>query len=368
MIKTIGILGGGQLGRMMAIAARQMGYKIVVLDPTPNCPCSHIADKQIIAAFDDVEAAKELLDCCDVITYEFENVNLNVANALSAKLPQGAKLLKITQNRIVEKQTINDAGLKTVTYQNITNRLELDNFLDDYKTNVRNVIIKTAQGGYDGKGQYVIKTLEHLSDFSGHRFNENIEYVVEDFFSFDKEISVIVCRNAKHQIENFPIAENIHKNQILHQSIVPARVSEVVVQKANDIAIKLAKHLNLIGTLAIEMFVKGDDVVINELAPRPHNSGHYTLNACYTNQFEQHIRAVCNLDLVETKLFTPTVMLNVLGQDDHLMNPKNVGKNKLHLYGKEEAKADRKMGHINVIGDNIDECLKEIENLIINNK
>ncbi len=364
MINTIGILGGGQLGRMMALAARTMGYNIVVLDPTPNCPCAAVADKQIVAAFDDVDAAKELLNSCDVITYEFENVNLNVANALSAKLPQTSELLRITQNRVIEKQTINDAGLKTVPYKTIINKNELKVFIDDYKTNVRNIIIKTAQGGYDGKGQYVIKNAEQLNDFAGNKYNENIEYVAEDFIAFDKEVSVIVCRNASEETVCFPVAENIHKNQILHQSIMPARVSNIVEEKANAIAMQLAKYLNLVGTLAIEMFVCGDDVVVNELAPRPHNSGHYTLNACATSQFEQHIRAVCNLPLGNTKLFTPVVMLNILGQDVELMKRENMGKNKLHLYGKTEAKVDRKMGHINVIGSSVDECLIEVDKLI----
>lgn len=364
MIKTIGILGGGQLGRMMAIAARQMGYNIVVLDPTPNCPCSQVADKQIIAAFDDVEAAKELLNSCDVITYEFENVNLSVANALSAKLTQGADLLRITQNRIFEKEEINKAGLQTVTYRAITNENELALFIDDYKSDVRNVIIKTVQGGYDGKGQFVVKSIDELNFFLATDYNENIDYIAEDFFDFDKEVSIIVCRNAQGQIEIFPVAENIHKNQILHQSIVPARFSDTVKEKAKQIALKLAIHLNLIGTLAIEMFVKGDDVVINELAPRPHNSGHYTLNACFTNQFEQHIRSICNLPLGNVSLFSPVVMLNVLGQDKKLMEQKNLGENKLHLYGKTEAKANRKMGHINVVKGSVDECLNEVEKLL----
>lgn len=364
MIKTIGILGGGQLGRMMAIAARQMGYNIVVLDPTPNCPCSQVADKQIVAAFDDVDAAKELLNSCDVITYEFENVNLNVANALSEKLPQGADLLRITQNRIFEKEEINKAGLQTVKYFVISNREEKGSFNGRYIANVRKIIIKTAQGGYDGKGQYVIKSIDDLKYFMDNNYNENIAYIAEDFFDFDKEVSVIVCRNANGEVSVFPVTENIHKNQILHQSIVPARVSDTVKEKAKQIALKLANHLNLIGTLSIEMFVKDDEVVINELAPRPHNSGHYTLNACVTSQFEQHIRAICNLPLANTNLFSPVVMLNVLGQDKNLMQQENIGKNKLHLYGKTDAKTDRKMGHINVLAKSIDECLIEVEKLI----
>ncbi len=367
MIQTIGILGGGQLGRMMALAAREMGYNIVVLDPTPNCPCGQIADKQIVAPFDDVEAAIELLNCCDVITYEFENVNLNVANALASKLPQTSRLLEITQNRIIEKQTINNAGLKTVVYKTFTNKIELQLFVNDYINNTRNIIIKTAQGGYDGKGQYVIKTIEALNDFIDNIYNQNIEYVAENFVVFDKEISIIVCRNQQGEITTFPVAENIHKNQILQQSIVPARITKNIESIAKAIAIQLAIYLNLIGTLAIELFVCGDNVIVNELAPRPHNSGHYTTNACATSQFEQHIRAICNLTLGKTKLVSPCVMLNILGEDEHLMNRKNIGRNKIHLYGKEEAKIGRKMGHINILEDSVNECLIVVEHLINSN-
>ncbi len=366
MIQTIGILGGGQLGRMMALAARAMGYGIAVLDPTPNCPCGQIADKQIVAEFDNVEAAKELLDSCDVITYEFENVNLNVASALSAKLPQTSKLLEITQNRIVEKEEIRKAGLKTVEYVAITNADLLEQFIIDYKNNPRKLIIKTAQGGYDGKGQNVINSLEDLSLFEKANYNPKIQYVAEDFTKFEKELSVVVCRNQNGETSVFPVAENIHKNQILFQSIVPARVSADVEKMAITVATQLATHLNLVGTLAIELFLCGDKLVVNELAPRPHNSGHYTMNACITSQFEQHIRAVCNLKLGDTKLISPCVMLNILGEDKHLMNRENIGKHKLHLYGKEEAKFGRKMGHINVLEDSIDKCLIEVERLINN--
>ena len=367
MIQTIGILGGGQLGRMMALAARSMGFGIVVLDPTPNCPCGQIADKQIIAEFDDVEAAKELLNSCDVITYEFENVNLNVANALSAKLPQTSRLLEITQNRIVEKEEIRNAGLKTVEYVAITSLDSFTQFVIDYKNNPRKLIIKAAQGGYDGKGQYVINSIEDLSHFEKTNYHTKVQYVAENFTKFEKELSVIVCRNKNGEVSVFPVAENIHKNQILFQSIVPARVSADVEKMAITVATQLATHLNLVGTLAIELFLCKDGLLVNELAPRPHNSGHYTMNACITSQFEQHIRAVCNLSLGDTKLISNCVMLNILGEDKHLMNRENIGKHKLHLYGKAEAKVARKMGHINVIEDNIEKCLREVNKLVNNN-
>ncbi|MFY7963613.1 MAG: 5-(carboxyamino)imidazole ribonucleotide synthase [Chitinophagaceae bacterium] len=364
MIQTIGILGGGQLGRMMALAAREMGYNIVVLDPTPNCPCGQVADKQIVAAFDDIEAAKELLESCDVITYEFENVNIKVAETLAPKLPQTSRLLEITQNRIVEKSEINKAGLNTVNYKVITNQGELDLFVENFQLHPTKTVIKTATGGYDGKGQYVINNIEDLKIFAKEKYNADIDYVAEEFIKFEKELSVIVCRNAKGEIATFPVAENIHRNQILFESIVPARVSHYAEEKAISLAKQLAIHLNLIGTLAIELFLCGDKLVVNELAPRPHNSGHYTINACITSQFEQHIRAVCNLPLGDTKLSSPCVMLNILGEDKHLMDREKIGKHKLHLYGKAEAKMSRKMGHINLLGETIGECLKEVENLI----
>ena len=364
MIQTIGILGGGQLGRMMALAAREMGYNIVVLDPTPNCPCGQVADKQIVAEFDDIDAAKELLESCDVITYEFENVNLKVAESLAPKLPQTSRLLEITQNRIVEKVEINKAGLRTVHYKAITNQNEFDLFVENYKLHPIKTVIKTATGGYDGKGQYVINNAEELKAFATEKYNADIDYVAEEFIKFEKELSVIVCRNAKKEIAVFPVAENIHRNQILFESIVPARVSHYAEDRAIALAKQLATHLNLVGTLAIELFLCGDELVVNELAPRPHNSGHYTINACTTSQFEQHIRAVCNLPLGDTKLSSPCVMLNILGEDKYLMDREKIGKHKLHLYGKIEAKTGRKMGHINVLGETIGECLKEVENLI----
>ena len=367
MIQTIGILGGGQLGRMMALAAREMGYGIVVLDPTPNCPCGQIADKQIVAEFDDAEAAKELLESCDVITYEFEIVNLSVGKALAEKLPQTSRLLEITQNRIVEKEEIRNAGLETVEYFAITSTDSLEKFVIDYKNNPRKLIIKTSQGGYDGKGQYVINHIKDLSLFEKVSYNRKIQYVAEDFAQFEKELSVIVCRNKNGEVSVFPVAENIHKNQILFQSIIPARVSEDVEKMAITVARQLAAHLNLVGTLAIELFLCGDKLIVNELAPRPHNSGHYTMNACITSQFEQHIRAVCNLSLGDAKLISPCVMLNILGEDTHLMNRENIGKHKLHLYGKAEAKVGRKMGHINVLGDSVEKCLREVEKLVNNN-
>jgi 5-(carboxyamino)imidazole ribonucleotide synthase len=367
MIQTIGILGGGQLGRMMALAARQMGYGIVVLDPTPNCPCGQIADKQIIAEFDDLEAANKLLNYCDLITYEFENVNLNVAKALASKLPQTSRLLEITQNRIAEKNAIKEAGLKTVEYVAIISSSDLEKLAIDYGEKPKRLIIKTAQGGYDGKGQFVINNIEDLRHFEKVNYNSKIQYVAENFTKFEKELSIVVCRNRNGETSVFPVAENIHKNQILFKSIVPARVSEDVKKMAITVATQLATHLNLVGTLAIELFLCGDELVVNELAPRPHNSGHYTMNACITSQFEQHIRAVCNLELGDTKLISPCVMLNILGEDKHLMNRENIGKHKLHLYGKEEAKIGRKMGHINILEDSIDLCLSEVEKLINSN-
>ncbi len=368
MIQTIGILGGGQLGRMMAFAAKAMGYKIIVLDPNLNCPTNKIADKQIVANYNNIDAAKELYNCCDVITYEFENVDLNVANILEVKLPQTSRLLEITQNRILEKQEIKNGGLKTVHYEIVNNANTLENFKHKYFQNPTQAIIKSAIGGYDGKSQFKIKSIKDFEKFEQESYDENIQYIIEDFIEFEKEISVVVCRNKNKQVAIFPIAENIHKNQILQQSIVPARVNNAIHEKAIQLAEHLANHLNLIGTIAIELFVYNDELIVNELAPRPHNSGHYTLNACLTSQFEQHIRAICNLPLRDTSLVSPCVMLNILGEDNYLLNTDNIKEFAYHFYEKEVARVGRKMGHINIIKNSVEECLTLSSKLINLNK
>ncbi|WP_240620435.1 5-(carboxyamino)imidazole ribonucleotide synthase [Peribacillus acanthi] len=357
--QTIGIVGGGQLGRMMALSAKASGFKIAVLDPTPNCPCGQIADIEINAAYHDREGLRRLAEVSDVITFEFENVDGEALEWLQENsfVPQGSELLKITQDRIKEKQAIEKAGAIVSPYAVIE---DVSGIYDNIDKLGYPSVLKTARGGYDGKGQLVIRDFEDIEK-AKELLVKNV-CVLEAWVPFIKEISVIVSRNPDGETAVFPVAENIHKDNILHQTIVPARISLKAEKKARKIATQLANSMKLVGTLAVEMFLKEDDsIIINELAPRPHNSGHYTMEACETSQFEQHIRAVCNWRLGNTDLMRPVVMTNILGEHlDRLMNKiPTLPDWKIHLYGKAEAKEKRKMGHVNLMRESVEIALDE---------
>ncbi|WP_286180228.1 5-(carboxyamino)imidazole ribonucleotide synthase [Neobacillus cucumis] len=365
---TIGILGGGQLGRMISIAGRNMGYRFITLDPTPDSPCGQAADRQIIASFSELNAAKELGNASDVITYEFENVDSHVASILETTsfVPQGSKLLKITQNRIREKSTLQSNDVPVAPFLVIQSEQDILTAVDRFGFPC---VMKTATGGYDGKGQWVIHEKDQIAIAVEALKNSGVEMIIEQFISFSKEISVIVARNIAGQGKTFPVAENIHINNILHQSIVPARITEEQRKQAEKVALKVAESLNAVGLIAIEMFLTKDgDILVNELAPRPHNSGHYSMDACVISQFEQHIRAICGLSLGDTTLLSPIIMVNILGQ--HLSKvldkleqlPSSA---KLHLYGKKESKENRKMGHINFLGPSLEEIFQQIKKLQI---
>lgn len=359
--QTIGVIGGGQLGQMMTLAAKSMGFRVIVLDPTPNSPCGQVADEQIVAAYNDLAAVKILAEKSDVITYEFENIDANALSWLTnhAYVPQGTEILRVTQNRIYEKATIQKAGVPVVPYEVILNQTELEHGLENLGYPA---VLKTATGGYDGKGQLVIKT-EH-DRISAASLLSTGPCVLEQWIPFTKEVSVIVSKNPDGETAVFPVAENIHCNNILHKTIVPARIDKETEEKAMAAAKKIAEFLHLIGTLAVEMFVTEDgEIYINELAPRPHNSGHYSIEACMTSQFEQHIRAICNLPLGSTALLKPAVMVNILGEhlDPLLENLHHFKHWKIHLYGKNEAKPGRKMGHLTRLCNDTDEALQELE-------
>ncbi|WP_142354017.1 5-(carboxyamino)imidazole ribonucleotide synthase [Fredinandcohnia onubensis] len=363
--QTIGIIGGGQLGRMMAISAKEMGFFVAVLDPTPNSPCGQVADIEITANYDDLEAIKELASVSDVITYEFENIDYEALTWLEEKanLPQGSHLLKITQDRGTEKSAIQKIGLQVAPFQLVENQEQLTEAVEliGFPS-----VLKTCRGGYDGKGQFVLKQKEDIS-LAGKLLAAG-RCILEAWVPFQKEVSVIVTRNIAGEVKAFPVAENIHVENILHQSIVPARISEIRETKAKEMAMKLASEFQLVGTLAVEMFVTEDgEIYINELAPRPHNSGHYSIDACETSQFEQHVRSVCNWPLGETTLLRPVVMTNILGEHVQPLLEKvsQLSGVKVHLYGKAEAKVKRKMGHVTVLGQTVEEALKKSDSLQI---
>lgn len=367
---TIGVLGGGQLGRMMALAGSNLGYRFIALDPAADAPSGQVAS-QITAAYDDVAAARQLAAAADVITYEFENVDAGVAAMLMQEsyVPQGSGLLYTTQHRLREKRAIEAAGVKVAPYAEITSEDELRAAVERFGTPC---VLKTATGGYDGKGQWVIRSKDEIHEAYRTLSEAKTELVLEQFIAFTKELSVIAARSPRGEVRTFPVAENIHVDNILHLSIVPARIADEIQQQAQQLATRIAESMEAVGLLAVEMFLtEAGELFVNELAPRPHNSGHYTMEACRTSQFEQHVRAICNLPLGDTELMTPVVMVNVLGEhveplltrmsmQDEAAQALRVTP-KVHLYGKKEAKAKRKMGHINVLTENIDAALRWIE-------
>ena len=359
--QTIGIIGGGQLGRMMALAAKEAGFKIAVLDPGMDSPTGQVADIQIVAPFNDSEALEELAEVSDVITYEFENIDVEGLRHLAeiAYMPQGAELIGVTQNRIFEKKEIREAGVPVADYIEASTFEELKSRIEtlDYP-----FVVKTARGGYDGKGQQIVENADQLSE--AEALFQNGDCVAEAFIDFTMEISVVIQRNTLGETAILPIGENIHKHHILHQTIVPARVGEETLTKAKKAAEAIAEHLQMVGTLAVEMFVLRDgEILVNELAPRPHNSGHYSIEATNISQFHQHIRAICGWPLREPKLWSSAVMVNVLGEHVAPLTTKiaHYPDWSIHLYGKDEAKYKRKMGHVTILTEDIDRTLNEID-------
>ncbi|WP_021881500.1 5-(carboxyamino)imidazole ribonucleotide synthase [Paenibacillus sp. D9] len=355
---TVGILGGGQLGRMMALAGSAMGYRFVALDPAEDGPCAQVADS-IAAGYDDREAARELASRADVITYEFENVDAGVAAMLAEQsyVPQGSELLYTTQHRLREKRAIEAAGARVAPYEEISSEAVLREACGRLGLPA---VLKTATGGYDGKGQWVIRSEAEIPAAYAELSRSGAELVLEQFVSFRMELSVIAARSSLGEVKTFPAAENIHIDNILHLSVVPARVPAAVLEEAERLAVRIAEGLEVVGLIAVELFLTEEgELFVNELAPRPHNSGHYTMEACRTSQFEQHVRAVCGLPLGDAGLMSPVVMVNVLGQHveplvSHLSRFDEEAARlgavpKLHLYGKAEAKPNRKMGHVNVL-------------------
>ncbi len=355
---SIGILGGGQLARMLSVAAKPMGYNVIVLDPDPACPASSVCDQVIAANFDDVIALERLASLCEVVTLEFENVPASGLAILEAKVPlrPSAKVLEVARDRILEKQFLNDIGVQTAPWAAVRVLEDLQPAIE--VTNMP-AILKTATLGYDGKGQVKVNTLkEAQAAFS--RFD--MDCVLEGLVQFDLEISVIVARSSRGEVRAFAPFENAHANGILDVTTIPANIPESVTRAAEKMALEIAAKLDAIGLLTIEMFVSNDArVLVNELAPRPHNSGHLTIEACPTSQFEQAIRAVCGLPLGNVTPHTPAAMVNLLGDLWQNAVPDwnaalEIPKTHLHLYGKLEARAGRKMGHITVLGKTAQEA------------
>lgn len=357
---TLGMLGGGQLGRMFTIAARTMGYEVVVLDPDKESPAGKLATTHICADYADKAALDKIAKSCDAITTEFENVPASTLEALAKTKPvrPGAKAISIAQDRIQEKNFLKDNGFYTAPFAVINSLEDLKNSISEIGTPA---ILKVSRFGYDGKGQFGINAESDIE--KAWETLEGEACVLEQRMPLDIEVSVVLARSTESEIMTYPVAENIHEGGILDVSVVPARIDSALEEKVIKMAKDIATALDYVGVMAVEFFISNGELLVNEIAPRPHNSGHYTLDACMTDQFEQQVRAVCGLPLGETTLLSPVVMINMLGNIWHggnapkwqkLLDHPNV---KLHLYGKHEARPGRKMGHFNVLASNIDDAL-----------
>ncbi|MCP5278418.1 MAG: 5-(carboxyamino)imidazole ribonucleotide synthase [Thiobacillus sp.] len=357
---TLGVVGGGQLGRMFTLAARVMGYKVVVLDPDPDSPAGQVADTHLKADYTDAVALLRMGSLCDAVTTEFENVPAQSMEMLAKHCPvaPSASALAVAQDRLAEKTRAREFGCVTAPFANIESEADLDNAWEKVGAPA---LLKTRRLGYDGKGQARVNSREELTDAFRHL--GRVPCLLEGFLPLEREVSVVLARNAKDEVAFFPVAENQHRQGILDISIVPARVPESLADEARDMAAHLARGLDYVGVMAVEFFVLQDGrIVFNEMAPRPHNSGHYTLDACATDQFQQQVRALCDLPLGDPRLLSPVVMVNLLGDvwsPDPSWNEllKHPGL-QLHLYGKAEARPGRKMGHYNCLAPTVEEALE----------
>jgi 5-(carboxyamino)imidazole ribonucleotide synthase len=364
---TLGVLGGGQLGRMFCVAARTMGYRVVVLDPDPASGAGQIADVHIRAEYTDQAALEKMAKQCDVITLEFENIPSQSVRYLAdtTVVYPAVEALEIAQNRDREKRFAEQAGLQPVPFGTMQDEKDLQQAANDIGFPA---ILKSNTLGYDGKGQFVVNDLEELrAAFSSVG---KVACVLEKKINIQCEVSAIVARNAAGETASFPVAENQHRNGILHISIVPARAPDEIVKLAVEKATRLVEAMAYVGILAVEFFVSDENVLyFNEMAPRPHNSGHYTKDACVTSQFEQQVRMICGLTPGETRLISPVVMVNMLGDLwqpvpdwSEIFARNNI---KLHLYGKPEARPGRKMGHYNVLAEDVGSALMTAEEVFV---
>ncbi|MCE2679809.1 MAG: 5-(carboxyamino)imidazole ribonucleotide synthase [Burkholderiales bacterium] len=361
----LGLLGGGQLGRMFCAAAQSLGYQVMVVDPASESPAAAVADRHLQGDYLDEEALDQLSLHCVAVTTEFENVPAKALERLakSCAVSPAASAVAIAQNRMAEKAFAVSCGVPVAPHAAICTTADIHEGLLPLLPG----ILKTARMGYDGKGQVRIASLAELSEAFAEL--NSVECVLEKRLQLDLELSVIVARNQQGQCVTFPIAENQHTDGILATSIIPGRVAPSVQDKAADLAVTMASQLNYVGVLCIEFFLLTDgELLVNEMAPRPHNSGHYSIDACVTSQFEQQARILAGLPLGSTRQHSPAVMVNLLGDlwfrdgGDTSIEPDwpavlAIPEVKLHLYGKKEARAGRKMGHITCVADTLEAAI-----------
>jgi 5-(carboxyamino)imidazole ribonucleotide synthase len=365
-MQKIGIIGGGQLGRMLCQEAQKLGFEVTILDPNPKSSACQVANSVIIAEYDDRGAVNELFENCDFVTFELEAVDSDLLQTIHAKFPNKLNPLPNTlstiQDKFVQKEFLKSQGLPISNFENITTTADTENFGEKYG---HPFILKTKQGGFDGRGNFVVKNLVQ-AEAGFVALGANNLYA-EQFVEFTMEISVVLARDTKGNIKTYPVTQTIQKNNICYKTITPAPISEDLTNEALKLAKQVINEFRGAGVFAIEMFVTKDNrILINEIAPRVHNSGHWTQNGSVTSQFEQHIRAISGLPLGETDMISKcAVMINILGESDTQIEeelyqiPKTLAipDAHLHIYNKGVIKKDRKMGHINIL----DESLGDVE-------
>ena len=347
--KTLGILGGGQLGRMSALAAANLGIKVHIFCPEPDCPASQVSAKTFTAPYDDKKALKEFAESVDVISYEFENIPVETVKYLQSIKPvlPDERLLEVSQHRLTEKKFLNDIGIPTARWAPANTAQDIKNTLKDW--NASSVILKTTRFGYDGKGQAKLKSsgdIDKVWDELGGQ-----ELIIEEIIDFACEISIVIARDKISQTACYTPVLNEHENHILSKTTAPAPLPQEMAEEAKKLAELLAGAVDLVGVLAIEFFVTKDGKLLaNEIAPRTHNSGHWTMNACHCSQFEQHVRTVCGMPIGHPDRHSNAVMINLIGDDVRKLDQYHEMKNAcVHLYGKATIKAGRKMGHVNIL-------------------
>lgn len=369
----IGIIGGGQLGRMLAFEAKRMGYFVIVLDPAPNSPAGQVCDAQITASFQDAEAIRSLAAQSDVLTYEFEHIHADILCTLESEgtcvVPSG-KTLKTIQNKYIQKTRLQAAGLPVPDFMRIDCREDIDKAAEAFGYPV---VLKTCTGGYDGKGNYVIRRSEEMDEGYTALGANSIPLMAEAFVPFERELSILAARDTGGRCVLYPIAENLHEENILRRTHVPASITDAAAEAVSSAAQGVLQALDDAGLFCIELFLTGEDhVYINEIAPRPHNSGHYTIEACYTSQYEQLLRIMTGLPLGSARLRSPAVMLNLLGDGQvrggygitgyaQILHKEGVYP---HLYGKAATQPLKKIGHITVLGDTLKDAEEKADSLL----
>ena len=361
----IAVVGGGQLGKMMTVAAKQMGFHVTILDPTPASPAAQVADHQVVADFTDGTAIAQLAADADVITYEFEHIDSAALIALEEggqPVYPAPQILRVIQNKLTQKEALVRAGIPVAPFMAVCDREEARQAGEHFGYPF---LLKACTGGYDGKGNALVRTEAELD--SAMALLVNSQLMAEQFVPFVCEVSVMVARSRAGDIKSYPLSENEHEENILHRSLVPARVNDTVAAQARAVAEDVMSLFGSVGVFCMEMFVtKEGEVLVNEVAPRPHNSGHYTIEGCITSQYEQQVRAITGLPLGATTLLAPTVMMNLLGEEGHNGPAALIGCAKalalpgvhVHFYGKTITVPKRKMGHITVTAARLDEAIK----------